>query len=170
MEPLKADPVSEAVKQITENHHKIIDDWCKVYMAQLYQEGHDLLPGCFTLNEQNGMELSNGKIGKRYWFEKGVPHYKPQEKQGNQMEPPKADMALSLIESIQKSGRAIEILHKILEDDIFDTLSKHNPWWTHEDEKIYEKLDDLRCKFMWVEEEIRNAMYLIEVDPYEGSL
>jgi len=86
------------------------------------------------------------------------------------MEPPKADMALSLIQSIQKSGKAIEILNKILGDDIFDTLSKHNPWWSHEDEKIYEKLDDLRRKFMWVEEEIRNAMYLIEVDPYEGNL
>jgi len=86
------------------------------------------------------------------------------------MEPPKADMALSLIQSVQKSGRAIEILQKILENDIFDTLSKHNPWWTDKDEKIYEKLDDLRRKFMWIEEEIRNAINVIEVDPYEGSL
>lgn len=86
------------------------------------------------------------------------------------MEHPKADLALSLLESIQKSGRAIEILRKITQDDIFDMLSKHNPWWDHDDEKTHYKLEDLRCKFKWIEEEIRKAMDLIEVDPYEGNL
>lgn len=86
------------------------------------------------------------------------------------MEPPKADTALSLIQSIQKTGRAIEILHKITDDDVFRDLSKHNPYWTHEDEKIYEKLDDLRMKLGWIQDEIYKSINLMEVDPYEGSL
>lgn len=71
--------LEKVVQEIAKNHRKIIDDWCKAYMAQLYEEGHDIKPGSFTLNEQRDMELSNGKIGTRYWFERGVPNYHPKE-------------------------------------------------------------------------------------------
>ena len=60
----------EAIKFIAENHRKIIDDWCKAYLAQMYEEGVDIKPGCFTLVEQVDLELENGKLGKKYWFEK----------------------------------------------------------------------------------------------------
>ena len=60
----------EAIKFIGENHRKIIDDWCKAYLAQMYEEGVDIKPGCFTLVEQVDLELENGKLGKKYWFEK----------------------------------------------------------------------------------------------------
>ena len=66
--------LDEAVKQIAENHRKIIDDWCKAYMAQLYEEGHDLKPGSFTLCEQE-FGMYDGKYCKRYWFKKDVPQY-----------------------------------------------------------------------------------------------
>jgi len=81
------------------------------------------------------------------------------------IENPKADLSLAMIEQIQKSGRAIEILGAITNDEIFDTLSKHNPWWDDS-----EKLQDLRFKFQWIEDQIHKAITMMQVDPYEGSL
>lgn len=58
--------VQEAVKEISTNHRKIIDDWCKAYLAELYGSGFDIKPGCFTLNQ---MEVKEGNIiGWKYWF------------------------------------------------------------------------------------------------------
>lgn len=67
--------LEKAVQEIARNHRKIIDDWCKAYLAQLYEEGIDIKPGCFTLNEQNLDNTYGSKVGKRYWFEKGKPKY-----------------------------------------------------------------------------------------------
>lgn len=51
------------------------------------------------------------------------------------------------ISRIEDIGRAREKLKTILDDDIFDTLSKHNPYWDSEYEVESDKLDDLRRKF-----------------------
>lgn len=59
--------LNKVIAEISANHRKIIDDWCKAYLAQLYEEGHELKPGCFTLFEQE-LTLENGKLGKKYWF------------------------------------------------------------------------------------------------------
>lgn len=59
--------IDDVVKDMIQNHEKIIDDWCKAYMAQLYQEGYKIKPGMFILNEQETL-LKNGFHGKRYWF------------------------------------------------------------------------------------------------------
>ncbi len=61
--------LSLAVQEISKNHRKIIDDWCKAYLAQLYQENGSIKPGDFILVEQNFHEY-NGKLVKKYWFEK----------------------------------------------------------------------------------------------------
>lgn len=68
--------LEKAVQEIAENHRKIIDDWCKAYMAQLYEEGVQLKPGCFTLNQQVPTydERSNCMVQK-YWFEPGIPDF-----------------------------------------------------------------------------------------------
>lgn len=66
------DKFHEAIKNIAKNHRQIIDDWCKAYLAQLYEEGKNIKPGCFTLNEQ---QWDKDGIGKRYWFVEGVPDY-----------------------------------------------------------------------------------------------
>jgi hypothetical protein len=58
--------MNEAVANIQRNHHQIIDDWCKAYMAELYEKGVKLNPGCFILNQQQVNE--EGKIGWKYWF------------------------------------------------------------------------------------------------------
>ena len=61
--------LEEAIQEISKNHRKIIDDWCKAYLAQLYEEGVDIKPGCFTLYEQVPM-IHDGVYCKKYWFKK----------------------------------------------------------------------------------------------------
>lgn len=73
-EPINLDKkIEEAVRDIAANHRKIINEWCKAYLAQTYEETGSIKPGDFTLNEQWWEE--NGKMGKRYWFTPGVPDY-----------------------------------------------------------------------------------------------
>ncbi len=62
------DPIQEAIAEISRNHRKIIDDWCKAYLAQLYEEGVEIKPGCFILCERE-FHQHNGKMCKTYWFE-----------------------------------------------------------------------------------------------------
>lgn len=70
------DALDKIVQEISQNHHKIIDYWCKAYLAQLYQEGHDIKPGNFTLNEQvPTYHLGKDCMVKKYWFEPGIPKF-----------------------------------------------------------------------------------------------
>ena len=62
--------LNKAIKEISRNHRKIIDDWCKAYLAQLYEEGTDIKPGCFILYESHEFENIDGKLYKKYWFKK----------------------------------------------------------------------------------------------------
>lgn len=41
--------LKKVMQDIMDNHTKIIDDWCKAYLAQLYQESHSIKPGDFKL-------------------------------------------------------------------------------------------------------------------------
>ena len=61
--------LDQCVENIKKNHEKIIDDWCKAYLAELFQCGIDIKPGCFTLVQQQGLTLKNGELGYHYWFE-----------------------------------------------------------------------------------------------------
>lgn len=64
----------DAVKNICTNHHKIIDDWCQAYLAQLHGLGIEIRPGCFTLNQMPFNEGPN--VGYKYWFTLGTNHMK----------------------------------------------------------------------------------------------
>jgi len=68
--------IEKAIQEIEKNHHKIIDDWCKAYLSQLYEEGIDIKPGCFTLCEQVPT-FHKGKdcLVRKYWFEPGTPNF-----------------------------------------------------------------------------------------------
>ena len=65
----KQDEVQKCVEEIINNRRKIIDDWCKAYLAQLYEEGKEIKPGCFTLIEEMP-SMNEGVYSKRYWFKK----------------------------------------------------------------------------------------------------
>lgn len=59
----------------------------------------------------------------------------------------KADLPLAMMAHIQKTGQALEILNEVLNNDVFDNLSKHNPFWASSDE-----MDDLRMKFLCIQD------------------
>lgn len=67
--------INKITKEIRERHHQIIDDWCKAYMAQLHQEGHEIKPGSFTLNEMVPTYNKNGEYVRKYWFECNTPKF-----------------------------------------------------------------------------------------------
>ena len=68
--------LQEIVQNIARNHRQIIDDWCKAYLAQIYEETGSIKPGDFTLNQQ---AWDKDGIAMRWWFSPGVPYY-PEEK------------------------------------------------------------------------------------------
>ena len=68
------DKILKAVNEIKSNHDKIIDDWCKAYMAQRYKEGKSIDIGSFTLCQQN-LSLAQNEVGFKYWFEDGKPNF-----------------------------------------------------------------------------------------------
>ncbi len=67
--------LQDAIDEISRNHRQIIEDWCKAYMAELYEAGVQIKPGCFTLNEQHLDNVGGSVLGKKYWFEFGKPDY-----------------------------------------------------------------------------------------------
>lgn len=64
--------IKNTVREISEQHRKILDDWAKAYLAELYEEGVEIKPGCFTLVEQDA-SFKSGIYQKKYWFEKSDP-------------------------------------------------------------------------------------------------
>lgn len=63
--------INEVLDDIIKNHNKIIDDWCKAYLAQLYQENGTIKPGDFVLCQQEPIyfPLQSHNLVRKYWFE-----------------------------------------------------------------------------------------------------
>ena len=49
-----------------------------------------------------------------------------------------------MIDRVEDIGRARQKLKSILDTEMFDNLSKHNPYWESKDEEMSEKLYDIR--------------------------
>lgn len=62
-----------------------------------------------------------------------------------------------MINFIKNAGRAEEKLSSVLGNELFDNLSKHNPFWDSEDEETADKLDGIRMKLIFLNEEIFDA-------------
>jgi hypothetical protein len=62
------------VEEISKNHRKIIDDWCKAYLSQLYEENLSIKPGDFILVEQVP-KMHGNVFSKKYWFEPNTLNY-----------------------------------------------------------------------------------------------
>lgn len=67
--------LQKVVQEIAKNHRKIIDDWCKAYLAQLYQENGSIKPGDFILCEQEPtFHKEKDCLVRKYWFEPKASH------------------------------------------------------------------------------------------------
>lgn len=59
-----------------------------------------------------------------------------------------------LLRRIQDHGRIEEKLKVLTDHEIFDNLSKHNPYWESTDEVAAEKLHDIRMQLSYILEQI----------------
>lgn len=76
----------------------------------------------------------------------------------------KADLSLAILAHVQKTGRVIEILNECLTYDIFNNLSKHNPFWASSDE-----MNEFRLKLGWIQDKLLESVEMLTIDPYEGN-
>lgn len=67
--------IMNAIAEIRHNHKKIINDWCKAYMAELYGKTGQLNPGDWSLVETELVQ-HEGHLVKKYWFEPKTRGYK----------------------------------------------------------------------------------------------
>ena len=68
-----------------------------------------------------------------------------------------------LVQKIQDIGEAKYLLFELIHDEIFNCLSKHNPYF-HDSEK----LNDIRCKLSMIEEKISEAIEVLNRDYSNG--
>lgn len=61
--------LDKIVEQISSQHHKILDDWCKAYLAKEYELNQHIHPGCYTIIEQ---VLAYPQIGNKYFIRKNT--------------------------------------------------------------------------------------------------
>lgn len=59
---------AKIVSDVTQNHAKIIDDWCKAYLAHLVEKNIPITPDCLTLFQKQP-NASTGELIYEYWFE-----------------------------------------------------------------------------------------------------
>lgn len=97
-ESLLDDQFRSAAQEIAANHRKIIDDWCKAYLAQLYEEGVDIKPGSFTLIEQiPSYDLDSKRMVRKYWFEKNKEEKNQLIWIDAKITPPRKDIQIAII-------------------------------------------------------------------------
>lgn len=64
-------------------------------------------------------------------------------------------MNKELIAHLHNIGKAQHMIKELLKRDIFDTLNKHNEWWSCPvDEIANEKLEDVRCTLSGIQYEL----------------
>ena len=71
------------------------------------------------------------------------------------------DLAKECLNRIQNMGRAEERLRELLRDEVFEMLSKHNPYWDSEHEVEAERLDFARRKFSGIQNDLWDIMAIL---------
>lgn len=56
------------------------------------------------------------------------------------------------VKALISIGRAEKLVDKLLDNPLFDDLSKHNRYWDSEHEKEADLLHDIRCQLMSINE------------------
>lgn len=71
-----------------------------------------------------------------------------------------------MIEAVIRLGRAQEYLRKILEDEVFEHLSKHDPKWESNYDRENDLLDDTRRSLSCLSDNLWSLMSILK--PGEG--
>jgi len=76
-------------------------------------------------------------------------------------ESPSSQLEDKIICQIKDLGRIQERLKMILDDEIFDKTSKHNPYWYSKYEEEEDKLDELRIKLSCLNDNLWDIMAIL---------
>lgn len=79
-----------------------------------------------------------------------------------QMEP---EPAINHLKLVHNTGKAYAKLDGLIRHEMFDNLSKHNPYWDSEHEIESDKLHDIRMRLQTIQETISDVMVLIDPQP-----
>jgi hypothetical protein len=74
------------------------------------------------------------------------------------------DLSLRILARLEDTGRAQERLRQVLDNEVFENLSKHNPYWDSEHEKEAEKLNDIRLNIASVSEELYEIWGMLKTE------
>ena len=74
-----------------------------------------------------------------------------------------------VVNKLLKVGRAYQLIILLLDDDIFDSLSKHDPYWQDEDEAVDDKLHQLRGKIQNMSDQLWDVIALIDTEEEENG-
>lgn len=72
-----------------------------------------------------------------------------------------------MVSRIEHIGRAHQALFRLLQDDIFENLSKHNPYWESEHEAENDKLYDTRMKLSCLNDNLWDIMRILTLETDE---
>lgn len=138
LKPLEQLPIPESFREAMDNH---CDD-CLEELEEALENGWlRVQPNC---RPDESFRAMIGVISKWKKCLKSVPE--------------------DLVDKIQDMGRVEEKLLNVLEDEIFETTSKHNPYWHSENEEIGDKLDDLRRKFSCLHDNLWDIIAILRKD------
>lgn len=74
------------------------------------------------------------------------------------------DLAKKMVSRIEDIGRAQGTLKMILDHEVFDRLSKHNPYWDSIDPDAAEKLDEIRRMLSCVSDNLWDLWAILRKD------
>lgn len=60
----------------------------------------------------------------------------------------------AFVEAIKRQGQVIQMLSELMDHELLQNLSKHNPFWDSEHELEDDKLHDIRCQLSFIHEKI----------------
>lgn len=72
-----------------------------------------------------------------------------------------SELVYAIVRRIEDIGRAKEKLSAILDDEIFEKLSKHDAYFHSADE---DKLDDIRSKLRWMQDRLWDVWSVLDRD------
>jgi hypothetical protein len=72
------------------------------------------------------------------------------------------DFKKSIIRRLEEMGECRQILKRIMTNQIFEHLSKHDPFWIHEDETTSDRLDEIRGCLKCIESDLGEMFEIME--------
>ena len=72
------------------------------------------------------------------------------------------DIGSHIVARLEDIGRARERIEEILDDDLFDNLCKHDPFWSDSVEIPPDRFDILRIKISCIKDRLWDVLEILE--------